>query len=672
MSAEQASSSSSSSLSVSRLLSTIRGAKSRLQNERPRTTPNSVHPPPPAISHNLPAPEDITSRLASDLGLEFRVARKVSQAYVDKAVELQFLSQKRMGSTHKKIIRTARSSKAVADVNQLQNMLRDSQKRFYKRDIRSLLKQTTELAKACYPNTRATELEDTEDEDATSPTMKARGNSADGSDDEGADGESGGGPADAEDEKALQDMSVLSSCILTGMYEKGHTFPRRHEKIKLAEATGLTYRQIGIWYSNRRERNRPGRKGGLAPSSSFTDSVSAATRESTVEISMSGRETTEATSPIVQPHFGFNQLNFTNENRFAPSLTGAQELQQDLDDDMAATEVEDELDSPAGQDGSLDGSRITSVSTSASNLESMFVPAGDSQSSVDSYSDPWASVFASSFVDLPAESSANAPTFDFSLPTETPAEPSCSTATMSIDFHDLSFLQQPATTMNAQSADFLAGFMAGQAASSSAQFLTHTIAGPSQTVWQPTTRPSVGDYQTSPPTQPPSNYPTPSTYLPYAPRNQDAADVRPSKRPRVGGDTASPGRLSPARSAGPSRSRDAGLQQRRMAIAGQSTGSSRNQSGSVPRGSAPIAIAPRPAPPSQNLASRPNNPNRGIKRAASSQNLAQTSSATVNPMLLNNNTLRNIKPMPQQSARRLQPSHPGLVLPLAQPAMAMQ
>lgn len=119
-----------------------------------------------------------------------------------------------MASTHKKIIRTARSSKAVADVNQLQNMLRDSQKRFYKRDIRSLLKQTTEMAKACYPNTRATEADDTEDEDATSPTLQARGNSADGSDDEGADGESGGGPADAEDEKALQDMSVVSEIVL--------------------------------------------------------------------------------------------------------------------------------------------------------------------------------------------------------------------------------------------------------------------------------------------------------------------------------------------------------------------------------------------------------------------------------------------------------------------------
>lgn len=31
------------------------------------------------------------------------------------------------------------------------------------------------------------------------------------------------------------------------MYELGFHFPRRHEKIKLAEATGLTYRQIGIW-----------------------------------------------------------------------------------------------------------------------------------------------------------------------------------------------------------------------------------------------------------------------------------------------------------------------------------------------------------------------------------------------------------------------------------------
>ncbi|KAG8927954.1 hypothetical protein FRC01_006666 [Tulasnella sp. 417] len=673
MSAEQASlSSSSSSLSVSRLLSTIRGAKSRLQNERPRTTPNSVHPPPPAISHNLPAPEDITSRLASDLGLEFRVARKVSQVYVDKAVELQFLSQKRMGSTHKKIIRTARSSKAVADVNQLQNMLRDSQKRFYKRDIRSLLKQTTEMAKACYPNARAPELEDTEDEDATSPTLKARGNSADGSDDEGADGESGGGPADAEDEKALQDMSVLSSCILTRMYEKGHTFPRRHEKIKLAEATGLTYRQIGIWYSNRRERNRPGRKNGLAPSSSFADSVSAATRESTVEISTSGRETTEATSPVVQPHFGLNQLDFS-DNRYTTSLSRAQELQQDIDDDMVATEVEDELDSPAGQDGSLDGSRITSISTSASNLETMFV-AGDSQSSVDSYSDPWASVFASPFVDLPAESSANAPTFDFSLPTETPAEPSCSTATMSIGFHDLSFLQQPPPTMNAQSADFLAGFMAGQAASSSAQFLTQTMAGPSQPVWQSTPRASTGDYQTSPSTQPPSNYPPSSSYLPYTPQNQDAADIRPSKRPRVGGDSAGPGRLSPARPGGPSKSRNAGLQQRRMAIANQLTGSSRSQSGSVSRGPGPahIAIAPRPTSTGQTLAPSPNNPNRGVKRAASAQNLAQPSSATVNPMHLNNTSLRNIKPMPQQSARRLQPSHSSLVLPRPQPAMAMQ
>ncbi|KAG9051313.1 hypothetical protein FS837_009580 [Tulasnella sp. UAMH 9824] len=674
MSAEQASSSSSSSsssLSVSRLLATIRGAKSRLQNERPRTTSSPVHPPPPAISHNLPAPEDITSRLASDLGLEFKVARKVSQVYVDKAVELQFLSQKRMASTHKKIIRTARSSKAVADVNQLQNMLRDSQKRFYKRDIRSLLKQTTEMAKACYPNTRATEADDTEDEDATSPTLQARGNSADGSDDEGADGESGGGPADAEDEKALQDMSVLSSCILTRMYEKGHTFPRRHEKIKLAEATGLTYRQIGIWYSNRRERNRPGRKNGLAPTSSFADSVSAATRESTVEISTSGRET-EATSPVVQPHYGFSQLNFANDNRLAPSLSRAQDLQADLDDDMAATEVEDELDSPAGQDGSLDGSRITSVSTSASNLESMFVAAGDSQSSVDSYSDPWASVFGGSFVDLPAESSASAPTFDFSLPTETPAEPSCSTATMSIDFHDLSFLQQPATTMNAQSAEFLAGFMAGQAASSNAQFLTQTMAGPSQPVWQSTPRTPVGDYQSSPPSQPPSNYPASSNYLPYTPRNQDAADVRPPKRQRVGGETAGPSRLSPPRSGAPSKSRNAGLQQRRMAIAAQSTSSSRNQSGSVPRGPTPIAIAPRPTSSSQNLATHSNNANRGVKRAASLQNLAPTSSATVNPMLLNNTTLRNIKPMPQQGARRLQPSHPGPVLPLAQPAMAMQ
>lgn len=119
-----------------------------------------------------------------------------------------------MGSTHKKIIRTARSSKAVADVNQVQNMLRDSQKRFFKRDIRSLLNQTMEMAKTCYPKTRATELEDTEDEDATSPTLKARGESADASDDDGADGESGGGPANAEDEKALQDMSVVSGIVL--------------------------------------------------------------------------------------------------------------------------------------------------------------------------------------------------------------------------------------------------------------------------------------------------------------------------------------------------------------------------------------------------------------------------------------------------------------------------
>lgn len=648
---------------MSRLLSTIRGAKSRLQNERPRSTPNSVHPPPPAISHNLPAPEDITSRLASDLGLEFRAARKVSQVYVDKAVELQFLSQKRMGSTHKKIIRTARSSKAVADVNQVQNMLRDSQKRFYKRDIRSLLNQTMEMAKTCYPKTRATELEDTEDEDATSPTPKTRGESADASDDEGADGESGGGPANAEDEKALQDMSVLSSCILTRMYEKGHTFPRRHEKIKLAEATGLTYRQIGIWYSNRRERNRPGRKGGLAPSSSFT---SAATRESTVEISTTGRETAEATSPVVQTHYGFSQLNFANDNGFATSLTGAQDLQAEMDDDMVATEVEDELDSPAGQDGSMDGSRVTSLSTSVSNLESMFAP-GDSQTSVDSYSDPWASMFATSFVDLPAEPSTNAPTFDFSLPTETPAEPSCSTATMSIDFNDLSFLQQPTPAMNAQSAEFLAGFMAGQAASSSAQFLTHTMAGPSQPMWQGTTQASVGDYQPGPSTQPSNNYSTASTYLPYSPQTQDATEARPSKRQRTGGDASGPGRSSPARQTGPSK-------QRRMAIANPSTGGPRSAAhpSAAPRAPAHIAIAPRPTPTTQNLAPHPSNTHRGVKRAASAQNLNQPSSATVNPMLLNNGSLRNIKPMPHQSSRRLQPSHPGMVLPLAQPAMAMQ
>ncbi|KAG9018225.1 hypothetical protein FRB90_011860 [Tulasnella sp. 427] len=618
-------SSSSRPSSTRRLLAVIRAAKSRFQNERPRTP---VHPPPPSSSHQLPAPEDITSRLASKLGLNFKAARRISQAYVDKAVELQFLSQNRMSATQRRIVRTARRTESVNSFDVLQSKLRESQEQFYKHDIQSLLQQTMEMTEANHPHTGAPKQEETdeeteeEDQDTNHPSPDVPSETLQGSYDEDDEDSGDDGPADAEDVKALQNMEPRSICILAGMYHKGHTLPRRFEKIKLAEATGLTYRQIGIWYSNRRERNRPNREDDDEYSDSgspfgFEDSP----RGSTVEISTSERGTSEpSSSPMVHAKHSFKEIDLSSpktpqEYDDDDDVDGV-EVIEDEDEDMADTEVEDELDSPLGQYAS----RVTSLSSTLVDLEPLFA-AENSPGSTKS-SDSWAPAsqspsFVPPFVNVVFRSSATIPSFeDFhSISTEH----SYPTAPASVGFGDLDFLGR-----------------------------------------QPPMEYPIREFRSGPSTQ----LPTYNTYSPSSPQTEEEIDDRPVKRPRVGGPhplrrgLGSPMRYAPNQSTRPSKPRLGGVQQRRGAIAGSS-------SSPQSTGTTPVAIAPRPSTSSGSTLPQLQPANRGVKRSASSQDLSEPSSSSVAP-LFTMPEIRHHKPMP----RRSQSSRHGGALPL-RPTMSM-
>ncbi|KAG8916477.1 hypothetical protein FRC02_003807 [Tulasnella sp. 418] len=79
--------------------------------------------------------------------------------------------------------------------------------------------------------------------------QRLRIQSAEESDEDPAAGDDG--DANKADEQVFKEMSVCSSTLLAKMYERTITFPKRHRKIRLSQETGLTYRQIGIWFSNR-------------------------------------------------------------------------------------------------------------------------------------------------------------------------------------------------------------------------------------------------------------------------------------------------------------------------------------------------------------------------------------------------------------------------------------
>ena len=246
------------------LLQTILNSTRSYPKRQTKSTSGSVSNslPPPVIPHSsLSSPEDITSTLIEQ-GLSFKLARSVSQAYLDKAVQLQLHSQASLASNHRHVAHSRPSSRLSSHKGllQLQTKLRKAHEKVYRRDLSTILSKTIQLAKVRLQAAQASQRPEDSEDDRDAKNGEEE-------DEEEVAGEDGS--VNADDEKALQDMSAVcqhffvlhqsrnissiplqrSSVLLSRMYERGFTFPRRYEKIKLAEETGLTYRQIGIWVS---------------------------------------------------------------------------------------------------------------------------------------------------------------------------------------------------------------------------------------------------------------------------------------------------------------------------------------------------------------------------------------------------------------------------------------
>ncbi|KAG8906746.1 hypothetical protein FRB99_006237 [Tulasnella sp. 403] len=647
--------------SLKSFLQTIRSAKAA-SSPGQSTSPKFTQSPP--ISYDLPAPEDITSRL-SEKHLPFKLARKVSQSYVEKAVDLQFHFQHGQRH-HSKIISAAEASPYTSNISHLQSKLCASQKTAYKTHLQSLLNQTISLAKDGYTQP---EPEETEDEEPAPSTCKLP---ADGTE-EDEDGEGERSQANPEDEQALQNMSARASALLSMMYERGFTFPRRWEKIKLAEATGLTYRQIGIWYSNRRERNRPGRRPGSTttpPADPALPDASDPVHDRGATIDTSSQAMPTAQMSTYQPEL-VGCVGFDN---------GAMDaLQTAEDDDLFGAESGDDAETlPTSQTGTVDEAQVTSFSTSMP-LESVFgqYPPPEVPSS-DTCSEPWSALTSTSnsFVEFSSAPSnemdpmTSFPNFfNFSVPTDS-QDPTTNSILTSLDFPPLGFLPAtdssllPATTplpsipaptsfMNT-SAEFLAGFAAGSAS----QFGMQVPIAPTVPSWHPfhqTLSPPL--YQSAQSVA--ASAPTPAC------GSHSPIDA-PNKRAR-------PAFMRPPRTTPFSRPKTSAtpIQRRPTTATPMPAPPPRTTSDNdtLPH-KAPthVPIAPRPVQPvpPANAGARPIKPMPG------------SHPTTVNPLLISTITPRTNRPPMHQVHRKIAPAlsttnpHGGLAVPILRPGVVHQ
>ncbi|KAG8957983.1 hypothetical protein FRC03_009558 [Tulasnella sp. 419] len=403
MSAEATPASASRMETFKNLISSIRPAKIQLQRPQQQAIPPQSSPSTPP-STNLFSPEDITSTLIHT-GLEFKLARSVSQTYLDRAVQLQLASQSRLAAAQRDITPKARSSKVVSSLSQLQSKLRKSQERVYRRELKILFDKTIALAKDRLAKAKQPTEETSDDEDG----QRLRTQSAEGSDEDPAAGDDGA--ANEADEKAFKEMSARSSVLLAKMYERGITFPKRHEKIRLSQETGLTYRQIGIWFSNRRERNRPGRgreSNSINASALELKSSHNGTRESTAESAtdsdiIPAQPSLRAIPPPIHVRRDAMQIGSLNDGETV--ATPAEEKSWGSDDSSGLS-AQSTLDSLTGCGPSLTASVAT--------LDSVLPP---------------------SIEILPSSQSLDAPTADFFFHNLVPPAPNHNSAQGMFDFN---------------------------------------------------------------------------------------------------------------------------------------------------------------------------------------------------------------------------------------------
>ncbi|KAG8989541.1 hypothetical protein FRB93_003605 [Tulasnella sp. JGI-2019a] len=438
------------------LFSSIRDSRARIMHERSKgpKTPST-----PALPSELTPPVDITTRLL-ERGMPFTDARAVSSAFIDNGVQVQFASQQRHAKTQKKALRRARTSKVMENIGHFQEKLRNTQQKIYNSDLRSLFDKTMGMVKSAPTVVDLSDSEEDEEEIVEQPQVVQVA-------DEELDGEvlvetvqddEASAPATNEEQNVMGEVTPEVTAVLIDVYNHGFTFPDRQEKIKLAQTTNLTYRQIGIWFSNRRDRQRKAEAKAATHNDEESESESGA--DSDIEI-------------IERP-----------KREESGSLFGT-----DDEEEVLPRKAPGRMQSAAG-------SRVPSMTMSMTTASS---------SSPDHWIDSWLATDEQQapFVEV-AQYVANdemvtgsmADMFDFTLPTTTAtATPKSDSAPApsSIAFQDLSSLAQssqpalpvdlsllptqPPTTsypnppsalpmsdpFSKSSADFLAGFLAGAA-----------------------------------------------------------------------------------------------------------------------------------------------------------------------------------------------------------------
>ncbi|KAG8881165.1 hypothetical protein FRB98_004516 [Tulasnella sp. 332] len=243
--------------SLKGLFSSIRDSRSRIKHQR---TKGPKVPSAPALPSSLAPPVDITTTLL-DRGMKFNDARAVSSAFIDQGVKVQFASQQRHAKTQKNALRRARTSKVMENIGHFQEKLRNTQQKIYNSDLHSLFRKTMGMVETTFPAPTVVDLSDSDDdEEAEEQPRRVVEATTDNMEDEVAEetveDDDIAAPASKEEQNAMGELTPEITAVLIDIYNNGFVFPDRQEKIKLAQATNLTYRQIGIWFSNRRDRQR--------------------------------------------------------------------------------------------------------------------------------------------------------------------------------------------------------------------------------------------------------------------------------------------------------------------------------------------------------------------------------------------------------------------------------
>ncbi|KDQ19739.1 hypothetical protein BOTBODRAFT_142470 [Botryobasidium botryosum FD-172 SS1] len=200
--------------------------------------------PPPSLT--LAAPPDIIPQLSA-LGLSEDVARSLSAIYVEKVESLRHAHRTQFTASYAQLSQLPRPHESVP-MSRLAEKLQAASEKVFSRNCARFIEEALHLARVRVQPEEADE------------------SSVDSDDNGGASSDSWSDESD--DEGETQNLDPKFYPVLENLYQKNIHFPKRHEKAHLSRLTGLSYRQVGVWFQNRRERDRMSSSRGTAKAES--------------------------------------------------------------------------------------------------------------------------------------------------------------------------------------------------------------------------------------------------------------------------------------------------------------------------------------------------------------------------------------------------------------------